>query len=79
MKNKRGTDHWWRLFQYRDSETIFAKCKCGFIYPSCESTGEPQEQRFVKLYNYCPRCGAKKKYYDDEIRVVDFSVDDRRP
>lgn len=72
---KRGTDHWWQVNKYIDNLALFAKCKCGFEY-NCgrnkrNDDGSPSlEQYPAIMYQYCPRCGARKKWYNEEPNRV---------
>lgn len=69
---KRGTDHNWQIVKYKGDIAIYAKCKCGFHY-NCGGSKRgqdgvwslTQEVKSEKIYPYCPFCGARKKYYND--------------
>ena len=86
---KRGKDHHWQLIKYKGNMGIYAKCKCGYEYP-CYSGGKlpfyitnesgalvPADPSKLMLYRYCPRCGARKKWYIEEIKRADESWEDR--
>lgn len=72
----RGIDHTWEIVKYRGNMAIYSRCKCGFRH-SCYRNGDRDkgeawtvfEPRY--LYNYCPHCGAKKKYYTEGIKRLD--------
>ena len=69
MKMKRGTDHWWEVRRYQGDTALYAHCKCGFQY-NCSSYEKDEEgywkSKIKYIYPYCPRCGARKKWYNDE-------------
>ena len=75
--SKRGTDHTWQLVEYNVDIAIYAKCKCKYHYRcSTESieedvTRNPFHQIPTKFYPYCPMCGARKKWYTNEITKID--------
>jgi hypothetical protein len=55
--------------QYTGDIAWYAFCSCGFSYPCSRNKRNidgswSYEQEIANLYNYCPFCGAKKKYYD---------------
>lgn len=68
---KRGTDHSWQTVKYRGDIAIYARCKCGFRY-NCSSSIRNEDgswslkQQITFLYRYCPSCGARKKWYNEE-------------
>ena len=66
---KRGTDHWWEVRRYQGDTAFYAHCKCGFQY-NCSSSKINEEcywkQTINKIYLYCPYCGARKKWYNEE-------------
>ena len=70
MRKERGIDHRWQIRKYCGNIALFAHCKCGFEYP-CSSNKRNSdgtfsfEQEIIKLYSYCPCCGARKKWYND--------------
>ena len=69
MKMKRGTDHWWEVRRYHGDAALYAHCKCGFQY-NCSSYEKDEEgywkSKIKYIYLYCPHCGARKKWYNDE-------------
>lgn len=74
MKMKRGTDHWWEVRRYQGDAALYAHCKCGFQY-DC-SSHEKNEEGYWKLkikciYLYCPYCGARKKWYNEEPKKIE--------
>lgn len=77
MMSKRGTDHTWKLVKYKGDEAIYAKCQCKFRYRcSTDAIGEdgtrnPFRQVPTMFYLYCPICGARKKWYTDEVEKLD--------
>ena len=77
---KRGTDHMWQLIKYKDDICIYARCKCGYDYP-CSRSGRNSDETFsfkqipVIFYNYCPNCGARKKYKSSEIISGGYMID----
>lgn len=74
----RGIDHVWQIVKYKDNMQIYAKCSCGFRH-GCSKRGDTSKgEAFLVLepgylYNYCPSCGARKKYYTPEIKKIDKS------
>ena len=72
MKNKRGTCHYWNIIKYKGDLSLYAHCKCGFEY-ACSSNKRNEngswsfEQEITKIYPFCPCCGAREKYYNNEI------------
>ena len=75
MKMKRGTDHNWEVRRYKCDLAWYAHCKCGYQYncsrPLRNEDGSWNFKQYVAIiYPYCPNCGARKKYYNEEpIRV----------
>ena len=73
---KRGTDHSWQVRKYRGDIALYAHCKCGFQY-YCSSSKRNEdgtwsvEQVITNLYQYCPHCGARKKWYNEEPIKMD--------
>lgn len=72
MKNKRGTDHEWKLVQYSGDIAIYAECSCGHYYncgkDSRESDGSWSMKQYPTIfYPYCPCCGARKNKYIKDI------------
>ena len=74
MKMKRGTDHWWEVRRYQGDAALYARCKCGFQY-NCSSSKINEEdcwkQAITKIYLYCPYCGARKKWYNEEPKKIE--------
>lgn len=73
---KRGTDHYWNIRRYRGDIALYAKCSCGYQY-RC-STGKRNEdgtwsleQEITILNNYCPYCGAHKKWFNEVPDYID--------
>ena len=70
MKMKRGTDHCWDVRKYLGDIALYAHCNCGFQYV-CSSNHRNEDgswsllQDITYLYQYCPLCGARKKYYNE--------------
>ena len=63
MKHKRGADHKWEVRMYMGDGAYYAHCKCGFYY----GCGDCMHERPWKIYQYCPNCGARKKWYNAEV------------
>lgn len=81
---KRGTDHTWQLVKYNCDGAIYAKCKCQYHYrcstDDIEEDGSrnPFHQVPTIFYPYCPICGARKKWYTNEIKKIDkYEFEDR--
>lgn len=72
MKMKRGTDHWWEVRRYHGDAALYAHCKCGFQY-NCSSfeKRDSWKQIITKIYPYCPYCGARKKWYNEEPKKIE--------
>ena len=74
---KRGTDHTWQLVKYKGDIGIYSKCKCKYHYPCSRSGVEedgsrnPLRQVPTIFYPYCPYCGARKKWYTNDIKKID--------
>lgn len=66
MKMKRGTDHWWEVRRYIGDAALYAHCKCGFQYNCASFEKDGWKQTITKIYPYCPYCGARKKWYNEE-------------
>ena len=76
---KRGTDHNWEIRKYIGDIAWYAHCKCGYQYccSKCsrdeDGTWIPQQQ-LNWLAHYCPNCGARKKWYNEEpIKINKYS------
>ena len=74
---KRGMDHTWQLIKYKGDAAIYAKCKCGHRY-RCSTDGYDENGKRTPIiqvptifYPYCPICGARKKWYTNEIQKID--------
>ena len=67
-----GIDHTWKILKFRGDAAFYAKCKCGFLQHGI-TANEPGTAIFKfasnRLYPYCPKCGAKKKWFTDVERV----------
>ena len=76
MRKGRSTDHNWEIRKYRGDIALYAHCKCGFYY-ACSSNKRNSdgsfsfEQEITKIYNYCPNCGARKKWYNNIPKKVE--------
>ena len=71
MKMKRGTDHWWEVRRYQGDAAFYAHCKCGFQYNCSSFEKDSWKQIITKIYLYCPYCGARKKWYNEEPKKYD--------
>lgn len=76
MEIKRGTDHKWEIRKYLGDIALYAYCKCGFQYNCSSSTRNEDgtwsiKQQITFLYPYCPKCGAHKKWYNEEPIKID--------
>lgn len=74
-RQKRGVDHNWQVVKYNGDTALYARCKCDYRY-CCAKTYYENGKFITKitwLSNYCPNCGARKKWYnEDPIRVHKF-------
>ena len=72
---KRGTDHNWEMRRYRGDSAIYAHCKCGYEYQCSKSIIESGRFEIIinkhNIFWYCPRCGARKKTFNEVITKVD--------
>ena len=66
----RGRDPVWELVKYKGDMQIYARCKCGFKHGCTFGKAVPTVDD-IKLFPYCPICGAKKKRVTDEPRRID--------
>ena len=71
-----GDDDTWEIVRYKGDIALYARCGCGYRYVC--STSERNEdgtwsskQKVSMLHPYCPSCGAKKRYYSDNVKKVD--------
>ena len=72
----RGINHGWRFGEYKGDIAIYAICPdCRFIY-ACDKEkyrgGIPRVPAPEKLYPYCPLCGARKTWYEEEVEKIDM-------
>ena len=67
MKMKRGKDSYWKVVRYNGDMALYATCKCGYEY-NCGRSKSPTSMIQVPalFYRYCPYCGARKKWYNEE-------------
>lgn len=70
MKMKRGTDHNWEIRRYKGDTAWYAHCKCGYQYACSQRKRNNDgtlsfENEIGWLGNYCPNCGARKKWYNE--------------
>lgn len=68
---KHGIDHNWEVRCYKDDIAWYAHCKCGYQYACSRSKRNEDgtwslKQEINWLSNYCPNCGARKKWYNEE-------------
>lgn len=73
---KRGTDHTWQVVKYLGDGAPYARCKCGHRYACGVSHQMPDGSWDLPthpeiFWPYCPRCGARKKWYETEIIKID--------
>ena len=71
MRMKRGTDHHWEIVKYRCDLALYARCNCGYQYACSRSKRNEDgscsfEQYIAITHLYCPKCGARKKWYNSE-------------
>ena len=67
---KRGTDHVWEQIRYKADMGLYVRCKCGFRY--CVGNAiQIESEKNIFTYNYCPFCGARKKWITESIRFID--------
>ena len=76
MRKGRQIDRDWDIRKYKGDIAFYAHCSCGFQY-ACSSSKRNEDgtcnfqQEITKMYNYCPNCGAHKKYYNAVERKID--------
>ena len=63
---KRGTDHNWEIRRYYGNIAWYAHCKCGYEYCCSKNSKDSLKQELGWLSSYCPNCGARKKWYNEE-------------
>ena len=75
---KRGTNHSWEIRKYNGDIAWYAHCKCGYQY-ACSKNSQDEngtwllKQQLNWLAFYCPNCGARKKWYNEEpIKINKF-------
>ena len=81
--SKRGTGHTWQLVKYNGNVSIYAKCKCRYHYRCSVEVNRNDCSRntFRQVptifYPYCPICGARKKWFTNEMKKIDkYEFDD---
>ena len=67
----RSIDHTWQCVKYKGDIGYYAKCSCGFHYGCNRGKGIALEFAPEKLWNYCPKCGARKKWYCEDVKYID--------
>ena len=76
MRKGRQIDRKWDIRKYKGDLALYAHCSCGFQY-ACSSSKRNKDgtwsfqQEITKMYNYCPYCGAHKKWYNEIPRKID--------
>lgn len=73
MKRRKGRqiDHIWQLVKYKGDACIYSRCSCGFRYNVSNTIKLPVVVKPDKFYHYCPHCGARKKWYTDNVIKID--------
>ena len=66
---KRGTDHGWQIVRYKGNMAYYARCKCQYQY-ACGQQWPNNE--ISKFYRYCPNCGARKKWYSTDVKLIEW-------
>ena len=67
----RGKDNTWRIKKVIGNGAFYATCKCGFWYPCYRLTDTYMtEIDPSRMYRYCPNCGARKKWYDNNVETM---------
>lgn len=83
---KRGKDSWWRMVKYPYNGAIYAVCKCGYERSAFRNYLHDKRGEFKRnesgelillrepdnLKNYCPDCGARKKWWSNNIEEVEM-------
>ena len=75
---KRGIDHHWEVRRYKGDSALYAHCKCGFQY-NCSSSRRVEDEdgtwsfkQYISIiYHYCPWCGVRKRWYNEEPVKMD--------
>lgn len=63
----RGRDHVWEIRKYKIDSAYYMHCSCGFEH-ACHTQYADNDgvwhisNSVFATYNYCPNCGARKKY-----------------
>lgn len=78
-RQKRNINNYWQIRKYFGDGALYAHCKCGFQY-NCSSSRREEDgtwslkQYISTIYHYCPWCGARKKWYNEEpIKIRKYS------
>lgn len=76
---KHGTDHSWEIREYINDIAWYAHCKCGYQYYCSKCTRDEDgtwnpKQQLNWLAHYCPNCGARKKWYNEEPIKINKEV-----
>lgn len=73
----RGKDHIWKIVKYKSNLAYYMQCSCGFEdgcsvdYIDDDGNWCVSDEVF-NTYNYCPNCGAKKKWIT-QVNLIDGS------
>ena len=78
---KRRKDHNWKIIKYSGDGQVYARCKCGYEYgifhysPTCKTKKNENGDLVLTvepdiLHLYCPYCGAKKKTWDNTVKLL---------
>lgn len=68
--NGRGIDHHWNVRKYTGDAAYYARCRCGYYYCCGDSLFRKNYVDWT-LYNYCPSCGAHKKWLNPKPQLID--------